>query len=192
MMSGSGHGGFRFLRLRDTVMRTSDDTDSSQQFGVSESSLRWRLETFDGLAGERLYAVLAARVAVFVVEQDCAYQELDGLDDRALHLVASQCDGAVAAYARILPPGTRFEQPSVGRVLTALSHRGTGLGRALMRRAIVATRERWPGAPIRISAQCHLQRFYAGFGFRTDSAPYDEDGIEHVDMQLDRVEPEQT
>jgi ElaA protein len=157
---------------------------TSHQRGVSDASLQWRLDAFDTLDVGALYAVLAARIAVFVVEQECPYPELDGLDHRALHLAAWHDARRVAAYARILPPGARFDRPSIGRVLTASSHRATGLGRELMHRAIAATRERWPDQPIRISAQCHLQRFYGEFGFRPDSAPYDEDGIAHVDMEM--------
>ncbi len=152
--------------------------------GVSPTSPAWRLHTLERFDPGQLYAVLAARVAVFVVEQSCPYQDLDGLDDVALHLVGWAGNGSVVAYARILPPGTRFEQPSIGRVLTSLPGRRCGLGRALMRRAIEVVGEYYPGRPVRISAQCYLQRFYAELGFAVDSAPYEEDGIPHVEMQL--------
>lgn len=144
----------------------------------------WRLYAFDQLDVPQLYAVLAARVAVFVVEQDCPYQDLDGLDDAGLHLVAWGGDGSVVAYARILPPGTRFEQPSIGRVLTSLPGRRSGLGRELMRRAVAVIHARYPGHSIRISAQCYLERFYGDLGFAVDSAPYEEDGIAHVEMKM--------
>lgn len=149
-----------------------------------ESAVRWRLQRFQEFTPGQLYAVLAARVAVFVVEQDCPYQDLDGLDEIGLHLGGWSGEGTIAAYARILPPGTRFGQPSIGRVLTAANQRRTGLGRALMRRAIGAVRETFPGQPIRISAQCYLEGFYGSLGFTVDSAPYDEDGIPHVEMVL--------
>lgn len=152
---------------------------------MSDASLHWRLKAFDDLSRAELYALLAVRVAVFVVEQDCPYQEIDGRDGAALHLAAWTPGGEVAAYARILPPGTRFEQPSIGRVLTAAGHRRIGLGQTLMRRAIAETRSRFPGFDVRISAQCYLERFYTDLGFRLDSDPYDEDGIPHVDMRLD-------
>lgn len=147
-------------------------------------SPEWQLYTFGEFGRAQLYAVLAARVAVFVVEQDCPYQDLDGLDEIGLHLVAWGPDSAVVAYARILPPGTRFEQPSIGRVLTSLSVRRTGVGRELMRRAIAAVAERYPGQAIRLSAQCYLERFYGALGFSVVSAPYEEDGIPHVEMEL--------
>lgn len=152
--------------------------------GVSRARPEWRLHEFDQFDLRQLYAVLAARVAVFVVEQDCPYQDLDGLDEFALHLVGWGEGRSVVAYARILPPGTRFEQPSIGRVLTSLAGRRSGLGRELMRRAIAAIGERHPGRPVRISAQCYLERFYGELGFAVDSAPYEEDGIPHVEMQL--------
>ncbi len=144
-------------------------------------AISWRVERFDELTLDRLYAILAARVAVFVVEQDCPYQDLDGLDRRGLHLAAWSGD-SVLAYARVLPPGERFCEPSIGRVLTAQAARGTGLGRELMRRGIGVARDHFPGRGIRISAQRYLERFYAGLGFATVSEPYLEDGIPHVEM----------
>jgi len=153
--------------------------------GPTHGDARWTLERFDELNLARLYAILSARVAVFVVEQNCPYQELDGHDPEGLHL-AGWLDGAsLAAYARILPPGSRFAEPSIGRVLTTRAVRGRGWGRRLMRRAVAVTRQKFPAMPVRLSAQCHLQRFYAELGFRIDSRPYQEDGIDHVDMVLD-------
>lgn len=164
-------------------VKASEEPSSGHQ-GVSAASPEWRVHEFDQFDAGQLYAVLAARVAVFVVEQDCPYQDLDGLDDLALHLVGWTDDDSVAAYARILPPGTRFQQPSIGRVLTSLDGRGSGLGRELMRRAIEVVGEQYPGNAVRISAQCYLQRFYGELGFAVDSEPYEEDGIPHVEMQL--------
>lgn len=147
-------------------------------------ALRWELREFETFSPEELYAVLAARVDVFVVEQECPYPELDGRDADALHLIAWARDSRLAAYARILPPGTRFDGPSIGRVLTSSAFRGTGLGRTLMSRAVGAAAERYPGLDIELSAQRHLARFYADLGFEVTSEPYDEDGIPHVDMRL--------
>lgn len=143
--------------------------------------LTWRVERFEELSIERLYAILAARVAVFVVEQDCPYQDLDGLDGCGLH-VSAWSDETVLAYARVLPPGRRYTEPSIGRVLTTRAARGTGLGRELMRRSIAAAASTWPGRALRISAQQYLERFYREFGFNTVSEPYPEDGIAHVEM----------
>ena len=156
----------------------------AQHAGVNPAWPEWRLYAFDQFELAQLYAVLAARVAVFVVEQDCPYQDLDGLDEHGLHMVGWQGPGSVAAYARILPPDTRFDQPSIGRVLTGSGVRRTGLGRELMRRAIGEIRERFAGQPIRLSAQCYLERFYQALGFEIISEPYEEDGIPHVEMEL--------
>ncbi|NDY96510.1 GNAT family N-acetyltransferase [Wenzhouxiangella limi] len=148
----------------------------------SPKALSWRESDFTGLSGDDLYAILAARVAVFVVEQDCPYPELDGLDQSAHHLWATDTAGRVAAYARITAPGTRFQEPSIGRVLTSIAHRGSGLGRVLMERAIDFAERLYPAAELRISAQQHLERFYASLDFRFVHGPYPEDGIPHVEM----------
>jgi len=141
----------------------------------------WRVERFDELSLDRLYAILAARVAVFVVEQDCPYQDLDGLDDSGLH-VSAWSGRAVLAYARVLPPGRRFSEPSIGRVLTMQQVRRTGLGRELMRRSIDVADRLFPQQGLRISAQHYLERFYSELGFETVSDPYPEDGIPHIEM----------
>lgn len=160
-------------------------TDRRQTRASGLLSLTWELVRFDELDASTLYALLAARVAVFVVEQRCAYQELDGRDPTALHLFAVDPQRRIAACARILPPGIRFAEPSIGRVLTNEAYRGRGLGRELMERAICACRARWPQTPIRISAQHQLEGFYRSLGFTTISDVYDEDGIPHIDMRLE-------
>jgi ElaA protein len=143
--------------------------------------LAWRIEAYEALSLDALYAILAARSAVFVVEQDCPYQDLDGLDAPGLHVGAWRGD-ELLAYARVLPPGYRFEEPSIGRVLTVQAARGTGLGRELMRRSIDAALRAFPDRGLRISAQQYLERFYSDLGFRTVSEPYPEDGIPHIEM----------
>lgn len=147
-----------------------------------DSSLSWHQSSFQDLSLDQLYAILAARVAVFVVEQDCPYPELDGLDRSALHLWAVDREGRIAAYARITAPGTRFAEPSVGRVLTSLAFRRSGLGRELMQRAMALAESRFPGRPLRISAQQYLDRFYTSLGFEWVRGPYSEDGIPHIEM----------
>ncbi|HXF78843.1 MAG TPA: GNAT family N-acetyltransferase, partial [Usitatibacter sp.] len=91
-------------------------------------------------------------------------------------------DGSVHAYSRLVPPGVKYEEASIGRVLTTAAARRTGAGVDLMRESIARAERLWPGKPIRIGAQQYLERFYGGFGFKTVSAPYDEDGIQHVEM----------
>ena len=142
--------------------------------------INWQWLTFDALPSADLYAVLALRQQVFVLEQQCLYQDLDGHDQAAHHLlgwqiVDGQCsdeehgDGKrqLAAYLRCLAPGAKYAEMSLGRVLTAPSARA-----ALQH----------PGHATRIGAQHYLERFYQSFGFATVSAPYDEDGIAHIDM----------
>ncbi|WP_285763015.1 GNAT family N-acetyltransferase [Biformimicrobium ophioploci] len=140
--------------------------------------------TFPELSNQQLYRILAARSAVFVVEQLCAYQDIDGKDENAMHLIGWGPDGEVLAYARLLAPGASYEGASFGRVLTSDVARGCGLGRALIERAIAACREYYPTSAIEIGAQCYLERFYREFGFVACSEPYDEDGIPHLDMRL--------
>ncbi len=133
-----------------------------------------------------LYQALALRSSVFVVEQHCVYQDVDGLDLDALIIVgrrdSKDAGSEIVATARLLPPRTRFDDPSIGRVCTAAAHRGVGLGRALVVEAIRHARERHPGQPIRISAQAYLRAFYRRLGFEVDSEPYLEDGIAHLEM----------
>jgi ElaA protein len=153
-------------------------------------ALRWQWSRLPELAATELYAALAARQQVFAVEQHCAFQDADGHDLHAWHLLAWDDDRAapaLAGYLRMLDPGRRYSEPSIGRVLTVPPHRGIGLGRALMMHAIARAAGIWPTRQIRIAAQQRLEAFYASLGFRTVSAPYDEDGILHVDMLIDAV-----
>ena len=125
--------------------------------------------------------MLQARSAAFVVEQACVFQEIDGADPLCWHLVGYRGKELVAT-ARLLPAGTKFAEPSIGRVITVGSARGTGLGRELMRQALKQADKLWPGKPVRIGAQARLEKFYEDFGFVTASAPYIEDGIPHLEM----------
>lgn len=143
--------------------------------------IRWQWCRFEALTLAQLYAVMAARVAVFVVEQECVYQELDGLDQAAHHLVAWSGND-VAACLRVLAPGVRYPEPAIGRVLTSPAFRRQGLGRELMIRALAQMGQLYPGQAVRISAQTYLEAFYLSLGFRPVSAVYDEDGIPHVEM----------
>lgn len=139
---------------------------------------------FDALPVRALYAMLALRSQVFVVEQQCVYLDPDGLDVDAHHLFGylDASRSTLVGGVRILPPGAVYDEASIGRVVTAPAHRGTGIGRLLMRRAIDECAQLHPGAAIRIGAQQYLEAFYAGLAFETVSAPYDEDGITHVTM----------
>ena len=141
----------------------------------------WRFARLDGLTAREVHDILQARSAVFVVEQACVFQDMDGADLESWHLFRC-AEGRVAAYCRLVPPGVKYAEPSIGRVITTGPVRGTGMGRALVVEALARARALWPGAAIRIGAQRHLERFYAGFGFVKASEPYDEDGIPHIEM----------
>jgi len=145
--------------------------------------IRWEWRAFAALDPATLYAMLAARQQVFVVEQDCAYLDADGRDQQAWHLLGWTRDGALAASLRVLPPGLRFAEHSIGRVLTMPAHRGTGLGRELMQRGLSCVEQNFGPVPVCLAAQAHLRRFYASLGFVEVGEPYDEDGIAHIDMR---------
>lgn len=151
-------------------------------------ALRWQWSRLADLTAGEVYLVLAARQQVFAVEQHCAFQDADGYDFAAWHLLGWSADAAapaLAAYLRILDPGSKYAEPSIGRVLTVVPNRGTGLGRLLMEQGLMRCRATWPGRPIRIAAQQRLEAFYVSLAFRTVSPPYIEDGIAHVDMMLE-------
>jgi ElaA protein len=146
----------------------------------------WRWCRFDDLGVRELQHIYAARQRVFALEQQCIYLDVDGCDEAAWHLAAwSKAQREPLAYARVLDPGVKYAEASIGRVITVGAGRGRGLGRELMRRALAAADEVWPGGAIRISAQTRLERFYAGFGFVAVGPPYLEDGIDHTEMLRD-------
>jgi ElaA protein len=149
------------------------------------AGIEWRWCSLEDLNTRQLYALLAARSAVFVVEQNCAYEDLDGADLEAQHLIA-WCGTEVAACVRVLAPGVKYPEPSIGRVLTTKPFRASGLGRELMARAVARCEELFPGRPIRIGAQAYLERFYGSFGFVRASDAYMEDGIAHIEMRRER------
>ena len=144
---------------------------------ASTAVLRWHDRTFGELTTNELYAITQLRERVFVVEQRCVYLDADGVDLLSRHVWADEA-GALRAYLRIVPAGMKFVELSIGRVIIAPEARGTGLGKELMRRGI----EGAAGAPIRIGAQAHLEKFYGDLGFQRASDPYDEDGIMHIEM----------
>lgn len=141
----------------------------------------WRFARFDELSPGEIHDLYRLRAAIFVVEQACAFQDLDGADPQSWHLLGRR-DGELLAYARLVPPGVKYDEPSIGRIVTAHPVRRTGLGRTLVREALARAEKLWPGRAVRIGAQQRLEKFYEDFGFVTASAPYDEDGIAHVEM----------
>jgi len=151
---------------------------------MQDSTDTWITRDFASLSPGLLYAILRLRQAVFVVEQNCVYQDLDNLDHCADHLMLLRGDTPVA-YQRCLPPGTAFAESSIGRIIVAPEARRERLGSHLVQRGIDHNRERWPDSPICIGAQAHLQGFYGALGFRVIGDVYLEDGIEHIHMLRD-------
>lgn len=147
--------------------------------------IKWQWATFDELSLHELYEILKIRQAIFVVEQDCAYQDADDLDQVAWHLIGwhkGTHKKTIVAYLRVVFPGKKFPEPSIGRVLVAPELRKTGLGKKLTAKAVAHIADEYPNTAIRISAQQHLEKFYSEFGFKTVSSPYKEDGIPHIEM----------
>lgn len=141
----------------------------------------WQFSSFDALSNADLYALLKARQDVFVLEQQCFYSDFDGIDQACHHLLGWR-DGKLAAYLRVVPPGAKYTEMSIGRVLTSEFARGTGIGRELVGLGVEHAVRLHPGHRIKIGAQAHLEQFYGGFGFVRISDVYDEDGINHIDM----------
>ena len=142
------------------------------------------LRRFGELTTAQLYALLRLRAEVFVVEQDCAYQDLDGRDADSLHLLQVGPAHRLVGYARLLPAGLDFAAScAIGRIVTAPKVRRAGYGRPLVREAIRRCGELWPGVPVDIRAQVYLDAFYRGLGFEPFGKTYLEDGIPHVDMR---------
>ncbi|MBL0716209.1 MAG: GNAT family N-acetyltransferase [Desulfosarcina sp.] len=129
-----------------------------------------------------MHDILAVRQSVFVVEQNCAYQDADYLDHCAWHLTGRRHDGQIVAYLRVNAPGSHNVEPSIGRVLTVKTVRGGRLASNALRQALARCETAYPGHAIHIAAQVYLVDFYGRFGFKPVGLPYDEDGIAHIDM----------
>lgn len=147
-------------------------------------SIDWICKHHSDLGKEQLYAILQLRTEVFVVEQKCAYQEVDGQDlaGDTCHLMAWQ-DDQLQAYLRLLDPESQGGDVVIGRVVTAPSARGLGLGHGLIERALEEAEKNWPGVPVYLSAQAHLQGYYGRYGFVVVGAEYLEDDIPHIGMR---------
>ena len=145
--------------------------------------LVWSWRRFEDLGVDGVYDMLALRAKVFILEQG-PYLDPDGGDRHAWHLLGRDAtSGALLAYLRVLDAGVKFDDVSIGRVVVDASLRKQGVGHELMREALALCARQWPGQPISISAQAHLQRFYNRHGFQTSSGQYLDDGIPHVDMR---------
>lgn len=145
--------------------------------------INWICKKFNELSPPELYAILQLRNEVFVVEQNCVFQDADNKDQSSYHLMGWQNENLVA-YTRLVPPGIIYKEPSIGRVVTALSVRRTGIGKELMEKSIEKIKELFGNIPILIGAQLYLKNFYESFGFLQNSPVYLEDDIEHIKMIL--------
>jgi len=144
--------------------------------------IKWILKKFDELTPFELYSILQLRNEVFVVEQNCVYQDADNKDQVSYHFMAWQNDKLIA-YTRLLPKGVAYnDYVSIGRVVTSPSARRTGIGKELIKNSIVQLNNLFGSVSIKIGAQIYLKNFYAEFDFQQTSDVYFEDGIEHVEM----------
>ncbi len=144
----------------------------------------WYLKKFEELSSSELYTMLHLRSEVFVVEQNCPYQDMDFIDQKSYHLYSTNEENIITTYCRIIPPNTVYEESSIGRVISNPLIRKTGLGKILLKKAITETFLLFPNTNIKIGAQFYLKKFYESFGFIQNSEIYDEDGIEHIKMIL--------
>lgn len=148
---------------------------------MSRPTLHWQWARFAELELDSLYDLLALRAKVFILEQG-PYLDPDGLDRQSGHLLGRDHDGALRAYLRVVDPGLKYDEPSIGRVVLDKPLRGSGLADALMAEGLARCEAAWPGRGCRISAQAHLQRFYGRHRFLTVGSAYLEDDIPHVQM----------
>jgi len=144
-------------------------------------ALFFKVKTYQDLSKEELYEVLRLRVEVFVVEQDCVYQDVDGKDSKAIHVLGFK-ENTLVAYIRLFPPGAYFEHASIGRVVVKETERSHGYGYDLMKRSISAAQEHYDTTILKISAQTYLKKFYNKLGFTETGEEYLEDGIPHIGM----------
>lgn len=147
-------------------------------------NIEWKCKAFAELLPIELYKIMQLRNAVFVVEQNCVFQDADDKDDGCLHFMGFIND-ELAAYTRLSPPGYIYDEMSIGRVVTSPAHRSKGLGKELMQRSITLCRSYFGNGTIKIGAQYYLINFYQSLGFKIIDEIYLEDGIEHVHMLLD-------
>jgi len=143
--------------------------------------MTWILKPFDDLTPKELYKILQLRNEVFIVEQNCPYQDLDNKDLKAFHLMGTQ-DQQLVAYSRLLAPGISYSESSIGRVVSSPAARKSGMGKKLMAESILQIRNLFQTDIIRIGAQLYLKNFYESFGFRQEGEPYLEDQIPHIIM----------
>jgi ElaA protein len=146
-------------------------------------TIDWKLKLFNELSPDELYAIIRLRNEVFVVEQNCVFQDADNKDQSSYHVMGWK-ENELLAYSRLVPAGISYSEPSIGRVVTSPTVRSLGLGKKLMEHSIYLLHSKWGKLNIKIGAQLYLEHFYNSLGFQRTSEIYMEDGIEHIEMQL--------
>lgn len=147
--------------------------------------IKWKIKKFASLSTTELYDILKLRSEIFVVEQNCAYLDMDGKDKVALHLIGT-IDSKIVAYSRLFKPGISFENASIGRVVIEANHRGKKCGQELMKKSIAEINKHFGESKISIGAQLYLKKFYENEGFIQSSEMYLEDTIPHIEMIRDK------
>lgn len=145
-------------------------------------NIRWEIKKYNNLSKEEFYNILKLRIDVFIVEQNCPYADIDGKDLDAKHIMGYDSENNLIAYCRILKPGVLFNEPAIGRVVTSAKARGLGVGKELMKIAVLEIKKTHKESAIRISAQLYLKKFYEELGFKKVSDEYLEDNIPHIQM----------
>ena len=145
--------------------------------------IKWKIKRFEALSTIELYKTLQLRSKVFVVEQNCVYQDVDGKDEKALHLIG-ESEGNLVAYARLFKSGDYFETAAIGRVVIDPDYRANKWGHQMMHHAIAGINSYFGETKITISAQLYLQHFYESHGFVKTSDVYLEDNLPHIEMRI--------
>ena len=148
---------------------------------TNKSNFIWH--NFDSISKEELYDVLSLRQRVFIIEQDCFYEDLDYSDQDANHLLLYE-DKKLIGYSRVFSPGVKYDAASIGRIVTDLDYRGMGYGKSITLESIQFLKNNFPESDISISAQYRLIDFYENLGFEREGNVYLEDDIDHIKMTL--------
>ena len=148
---------------------------------TNKSNFIWH--DFNSISKDELYDVLSLRQRVFIIEQDCFYEDLDYSDQDANHLLLYK-DNKLIAYSRVFPPGIKYDAASIGRIVTDLDYRGRGYGKIITQESIQFLKNNFPESDISISAQYRLVDFYENLGFEREGNVYLEDDIDHIKMTL--------
>ena len=175
--------------IAQACARLSAHSIDATSTNTNELQLRWQWTKFTSLSANQVYQMIALRERVFVVEQECVYLDCDGKDYESWHLLGwhpeyqdGSAEGVLVAYLRVLPPGLRYPELSIGRVVTSPDYRRQGFGRLLIQEGIRCIQETFGAVPVRIAAQSYLERFYTEMGFQKDSEEFLEDNIPHIEM----------